>query len=118
MCKTHSRRAELSIHRMLVLCHIRYMSHHGGAERMGATMAKWSYKVVKSQRGLDGKWFRHPAAATFQELDEAISYAKQFAASQENAGVGGTRINVLSRRLVSGDFGPTQDIAEYRVPSR
>lgn len=68
-------------------------------------MKKWNYKVVKSQRGMDGKWFRYPAAATFEHFSDAEQYATEFAASQ--AGVSGTRINVLTRGGVS--------VAEHRV---
>lgn len=79
-------------------------------------MAKqWQYKVVKSQRGMDGKWFAHPAAATFVSEADARQYAETFAAEQRAAGVAGTRINVLSRRKIAGDFGPTNNVAEYRV---
>lgn len=75
----------------------------------------WRFKVVKSQRGNDGRWFSYPAAATFSEEADARSYAERFAASQRAAGVVGTRINVLSRRRFEGPFGPTNYVAEYRV---
>jgi hypothetical protein len=58
--------------------------------------AKWAYKVVKSQRGGQGQWFRYPAALTTADEAEAIEYAERFAAEQ--AGVSGTRILVLARK--------------------
>jgi len=75
----------------------------------------WQFRVVKSQRGGDGKWFAHPTAATFATEDAARKYAESFAAEQRAAGVIGTRINVLSRAARDGDFGPTHHVAEYRV---
>lgn len=78
-------------------------------------MTTWNFKVVKSQRGTDGKWFSYPAAATFEVEAEARKYAEKFAASQRSAGVAGIRINVLSRRKFGGPFGRTNNVAEYRV---
>jgi len=72
----------------------------------------WNYKVVKSQRGMDGRWFSYPAAATFETEAKAREYAAQFAAQQR--GIGGTRINVLSRRQFDGSVGRTNNVAEYR----
>lgn len=71
------------------------------------TKTTWTHKVVKNQRGMQGKWFDYPAAATFSSEAQARQYAEIFAAEQTAAGVVGTRINVLTRggRLV----------AEYRV---
>ena len=75
----------------------------------------WQFRVVKSQRGCDGKWFALPGGATFESRDAACKYAASFAAEQRAAGVAGTRINVLSRKKIEGDFGPTNNVAEYRV---
>ena len=58
--------------------------------------SQWTHKVVKTQRGMDGKWFRYPAAATFASEPQAHDYAKQFAAEQK--GVPGTRILVVARK--------------------
>lgn len=64
---------------------------------MTATEKKpWAYKVVKTQRGGDGKWFRYRAAFTTADESAAIAYAEQFAADQ--AGVPGTRIIVVTRK--------------------
>jgi hypothetical protein len=65
---------------------------------MTATQKPWTVKVVKSQRGGDGQWFRYPAAATFTDEAEAIAYAEQFAADQKAAGVTATRFLVLARK--------------------
>jgi len=56
---------------------------------------KWTHKVLKRQRGGDGKWFRYPAAATFPSLEAARKYASEFAAEQR--GVAGTCIDVETR---------------------
>lgn len=56
----------------------------------------WAYRVVKTQRGGDGRWFRYPSAYTSADEGEAIAYAERFAAEQ--AGVPGTRILVLGRK--------------------
>jgi hypothetical protein len=56
----------------------------------------WAYKVVKTQRGSQGQWFRYPVAATFLTQVEAEEYAKSFAESQR--GVAGTRILVIARK--------------------
>ncbi len=56
----------------------------------------WAYKVVKTQRGGQGQWFRYPAAFTSADEAEAVKYAEGFAADQ--AGVAGTRILVLARK--------------------
>jgi len=58
--------------------------------------AKWTHKVIKTQRGGDGKWFRYPAAATFDSVEAADEYARHFAAQQ--AEVAGTRILVITRK--------------------
>lgn len=79
------------------------------------TAQTWKYRVVKSQRGLDGKWFTCPAAATFKTELEAREYAEQFAVRQRAAGVVGAMISVLSRRRLIGNFGPTNSVAEYRI---
>jgi hypothetical protein len=63
---------------------------------MKTTKKPWAYKVVKSQRGGNGQWFRYPASATFADEAEAVRYAERFAAEQ--AGVPGTRVNVLARK--------------------
>jgi len=65
---------------------------------MTTTKKTWTTKVVKSQRGGQGEWFRHPAAMTTDNESEAIEYAEQFAAEQKAAGVVGTRILVLARK--------------------
>lgn len=75
----------------------------------------WKYKVVKSQRGMQGQWFSYPAAATFEDLEEAKAYAEEFAAEQRAAGVAGTRINVFSRKKFDGPYGRTDGVAEYKV---
>ncbi len=59
-------------------------------------MKKWNYKVVKTQRGSQGQWFRYPAAATFATKSEAEDYARNFAAQQR--GVAGTRVLVVARK--------------------
>lgn len=56
----------------------------------------WAYKVVKTQRGTQGEWFRHRTAATFAEQADAEEYARRFATEQR--GVAGTRILVLARK--------------------
>jgi hypothetical protein len=63
---------------------------------MTATKQAWTIKVVKSQRGGQGQWFRYPAAVTTTSEADAIAYAEQFAAEQQ--GVPGTRILVLARK--------------------
>lgn len=60
------------------------------------TVKSWTYKVVKTQRGLGGQWFCYPAAATFTSQSEAEAYARGFAAQQ--LGVAGTRILVIARK--------------------
>jgi len=77
-------------------------------------MASWTHKVVKSQRGMDGKWFVQ-SSKTFAGEQAAREFAERFAAEQQAAGVVGTRINVLSRKSFAGEFGPTNNVAEYRV---
>lgn len=77
-------------------------------------MTEWTHKVVKSQRGMDGRWFAH-SAKTFANEQAARDFAERFAAEQRAAGVVGTRINVLSRKSFTGDFGATNNIAEYPV---
>jgi hypothetical protein len=59
-------------------------------------MRKWTHKVVKTQRGNRGEWFRYPAAATFSELAEADEYARRFV--EEQHAVAGTRILVVQRK--------------------
>lgn len=63
---------------------------------MSVAKKTWAYKVVKSQRGGQGQWFRYPAAFTTADEAEAVEYAGRFAAAQ--AGVPGTRILVLARK--------------------
>ena len=76
-------------------------------------MSNWTHKVVKSQRGADGKWFYYPSTSRFNTEEGALHYAKQFAAEQ--AGVPGTRILVLSRKSFAGEFGRTNCVAEFKV---
>jgi len=78
-------------------------------------MTTWTHKVVKSQIGNNGCWFNYPATATFNDEATARQFAETFAAEQRAAGVTGTRIVVRSRKTFSGDFGPTNCVAEYRV---
>lgn len=79
-------------------------------------MTGWTHKVVKMQRGTDGKWFAHSTAATFGSEAEARAYAERFVAEQRAAGVVGTRINVVARKVFVGDLGfSTNHVAEYRV---
>lgn len=59
-------------------------------------MTNWTYKVVKVQRGGDGKWFDYPTAATFCNEGNAIKYAEQFADEQRQ--VAGTKIVVRTRK--------------------
>jgi hypothetical protein len=62
-----------------------------------------TYRVIKTQRGTDGRWFRYaPVRHRFTSADEANTYAQQFAESQ--AGVGGTRIIVVSGRKTIATF--------------
>ena len=56
----------------------------------------WTHKVVKEQRGMQGEWFRYPAAKIGTE-EECRKYADEFADEQRTAGVVGTRIRVLTR---------------------
>lgn len=60
--------------------------------------SKWQYKVVKTQRGQQGQWFRHRAAYTSVDEASAVQYAEGFAAEQQAAGVTGTRVLVLARK--------------------
>jgi len=60
------------------------------------TKKAWAFKVVKTQRGCQGEWFRYPAAATFADQVEAEAYAREFA--DEQKGVAGTRILVVARK--------------------
>lgn len=62
---------------------------------MTTTKNGWQYKVVKSQRGSDGLWFRY-AGVTFDTELEAVEYAEQFA--REQSAVPGTKILVVSRK--------------------
>jgi len=57
---------------------------------------KWTHKVVKTQRGGKGSWFRYPAAATFATQEAAETFCREFADAQ--AGIGGTRILVIARK--------------------
>ena len=66
----------------------------------------WAFRVIKSQRGMRGEWFRYPTAATFSTQTEAEEYAARFAESQR--GVAGTRILVVARK---GDM----VVREFRV---
>ncbi len=66
----------------------------------------WTHKVVKTQRGHQGEWFRYPAAATFSSEAKARAYAEDFAKEQQ--GVGGTRILVVTRK-------GNRTVADYRV---
>lgn len=66
----------------------------------------WTHKVVKTQRGGQGEWFRYRAATTGSERD-CRRYARDFAEEQRD--IGGTRILVLTR---GGRY-----VAEYRVAS-
>ena len=59
------------------------------------TKTAWTHKVVKVQRGTDGKWFAHRAAATFASEPEARQYAEAF--SIEQAQIAGTKITVQTR---------------------
>ena len=43
----------------------------------------WNYKVVKYSRGMNGEWFAHKTAATFELFAEAKAYAKAFHADQQ-----------------------------------
>ena len=56
---------------------------------------QWTYKVVKRQRGANGKAFWYPAAATFSSEHEARKYAVSFA--EEQYGTVGTGIDVQTR---------------------
>jgi len=77
-------------------------------------MASWTHKVVKSQRGTNGRWFAQ-SSQTFANEQSAREFAEKFAAEQREAGVTGTRINVLSRKSFAGEFGPTNNVAEFQV---
>ena len=61
-----------------------------------ATKKAWAYKVGKTQRGMQGEWFRYPAAATFATQAEGEQYARDFAEQQR--GVAGTKILVVTRK--------------------
>jgi hypothetical protein len=61
------------------------------------TKAGWTHKVVKTQRGGQGQWFRYPAAKTGSQA-ECEAYAEQFAREQTAAGVAGTLILVVARK--------------------
>lgn len=56
---------------------------------------KWTHKVVKIARGMQGEWFDFPTAATFDSQAAAEKYAKEFA--DEQRGVVGARITVRTR---------------------
>jgi hypothetical protein len=71
-------------------------------------MTAWAYKVLKTQQGSQGEWFRYPAAFTTADQAEAVAYAERFAAEQTAAGVARTRILVLARK---GD----RVVREFRV---
>lgn len=58
-----------------------------------STPTKWTHKVVKKSRGMQGEWFAHRAAMT-GDLAECIDGAKKLAGSQLT---GGHRIVVLTR---------------------
>lgn len=60
-------------------------------------MKTWTYKVVKMQRGMDGRWHSYRAAGTFGSELEAREYAEAFASDQRVAGVVGTKITVQTR---------------------
>ena len=80
---------------------------HQGQHKPGEwKMKKWTHKVVKLQRGMNGQWFAHRAAMTGTETEARI-YAEKFATEQTNAGVTGTRIVVRTKGGKS--------IAEMRV---
>lgn len=66
---------------------------------------KWTHKVVKVARGMDGKWFDFPTAGTFGTELEARAYAARFASEQRAAGVSGTRITVRARKAARGVTG-------------
>jgi hypothetical protein len=79
------------------------------------TNRQWQFRVVKSQRGRNGQWFPYESAATFATQNDAVQYAERFAREQRAAGVVGTRINVMSRKIMDGDFGPTYNVAEFKI---
>lgn len=67
------------------------------AARTNGAKSAWKFKVVKKMRGHNGEWFGFPAAATFAALEDATTYAREFAAEQRAAGVASARITVLTR---------------------
>lgn len=75
---------------------------------------RWHYRVVKRARGMQGRWFDFPTAATFVDEAEAREYAAAFA--REQAGVGGAEIDVRARRGRCG-YGRGALVATY-IPLR
>lgn len=67
------------------------------AERKIMSNRGWTHKVVKRQRGMDGKWFRSRGTAHESE-EAAITAAREFAEEQCAAGVAGTEIDVVARK--------------------
>lgn len=61
------------------------------------TMSNWTHKVVKRQRGMDGKWFNSRGTAHESE-EAAITAAREFAEEQCAAGVTGTEIDIVTRK--------------------
>jgi hypothetical protein len=72
----------------------------------------WNYRVVKRARGLQGRWFDFPTAATFATEQDAREYAERFARGQ--AGVLGAAIDVRSRKGTCG-FGRGALVATYSI---
>ena len=67
------------------------------AARANGAKSAWKYKVEKKHYGPQGQWVSRPAAATFADVEDAIGYARQFAAEQRAGGVVGTRIVIETR---------------------
>lgn len=67
------------------------------AVRANGSKSAWKFKVVKKHYGMQGQWVTRPAAATFADIEDAITYARGFAAEQREGKVVGTRIVVETR---------------------
>lgn len=56
--------------------------------------ARWTHRVVKRMRGMQGEYFDFPTAATFEGDAPARAYAESFAREQGADRVYGARIEV------------------------
>lgn len=75
-------------------------------------MTTWTHKVVKIARNTQGQWFDFPTAATFANEADAMRYAADFAREQGEAGLGGIKITVRTRK--GNKCIASIDIAKFR----